>query len=90
MFFQSRESSNPFYLATPEIVEAAMLRFKHLTGRSYKLFEYVGDPNAEKVIIVMGSGADTAEQTALHLNKKGKKPVFLKFGYSGHFPFNTL
>lgn len=90
VFFQSRESSNPFYLATPEIVEAAMLRFKHLTGRSYKLFEYVGDPNAEKVIIVMGSGADTAEQTALHLNKKGKKPVFLKFGYSGHFPFNTL
>lgn len=55
-----------------------MLRFKHLTGRSYKLFEYVGDPNAEKVIIVMGSGADTAEQTALHLNKKGEKTGVLK------------
>ncbi|MBO6792635.1 MAG: pyruvate:ferredoxin (flavodoxin) oxidoreductase [Balneolaceae bacterium] len=78
VFFQGRESSNPFYLATPEIVDSVMRKFESLTGRSYHLFEYVGHPEAEKVIIVMGSGADTAEQTAQFLNNKGEKTGVLK------------
>lgn len=78
VFFQGRESSNPFYLATPEIVDSVMRRFEKLTGRSYKLFEYLGDPEAEKVIILMGSGADTAEQTSKFLNTQGEKTGVLK------------
>lgn len=78
VFFQSRETSNPFYLATPEIVDYLMREFEELTGRSYHLFDYVGAPDAEKVIILMGSGADTAEETALHLAAKGEKTGVIK------------
>lgn len=78
VFFQSRESANPFYLATPEIVDSAMRSFEAETGRSYRLFDYVGDPEAEKVIIVMGSGSDTVEETVHHLNAQGEKVGVLK------------
>src|SRR5689334_7960321 len=59
VFFQSRERSNPFYLATPFIVEAAMEKFAEATGRRYHLFDYVGAEDAERVIVMMGSGAET-------------------------------
>ena len=78
VFFQSRERANTFYLKTPEIVEKAMERFAALTGRSYKLFEFVGDPNAERVLIMMGSGCETAEETVESLNKSGEKVGLLK------------
>lgn len=55
-----------------------MRRFEALTGRSYQLFDYVGDPKAEKVIILMGSGSDTVDQTVRYLNKKGEKVGVLK------------
>jgi len=78
VFFQSRERANTFYLKTPAIVEKAMERFAALTGRGYKLFEFVGDPNADRVLIMMGSGCETAEETVESLNKSGEKIGLLK------------
>jgi pyruvate-ferredoxin/flavodoxin oxidoreductase len=63
-FFQARETVNPFYARTPAIVQAVMDRFAKLTGRQYRLFEYAGSPDAERVVILMGSGAETARETA--------------------------
>src|SRR5678816_2872179 len=78
VFFQSRERANSFYLKTPAIVEQSMERFAALTGRRYKLFEYVGDPNAERVLVMMGSGCETAEETVQSLNNRGEKIGLLK------------
>ncbi len=78
VFFQSRERANSFYLKTPAIVEGAMDRFFALTGRRYKLFEYVGDPNAERIIVMMGSGCETAEETVETLCKHGEQVGLLK------------
>jgi len=78
VFFQSRERANTFYLKTPAIVEKTMERFAALTGRSYKLFEFTGDPNAERVLIMMGSGCETAEETVDSLNRSGEKVGLLK------------
>jgi pyruvate-ferredoxin/flavodoxin oxidoreductase len=78
VFFQSRERANSFYLKTPDIVEKTMERFGELTGRRYKLFEYVGDPNAERVLIIMGSGCETAEETVESLNNDGENVGLLK------------
>ena len=78
VFFQSRERANTFYLKTPAIVEKTMERFAALTGRHYKLFEYTGDPNAERVIVMMGSGCETAEETVEALNTNGEKVGLLK------------
>ena len=63
VFFQSREAVNPFYLNCPAHVQAAMDRFARLTGRHYHLFDYEGAPDAERVIIVMGSAAETVGET---------------------------
>ena len=63
VYFQGRESVNRFYDATPGIVQEEMDRFAKLTGRQYKLFDYHGDPDAERVIVLMGSGAETVMQT---------------------------
>ncbi len=73
VYFQAREASNPFYLRCPEIVQQAMDRFAKLTGRSYHLFDYAGAPDAERVIVLMGSGAETAEETAHYLAERGEK-----------------
>jgi pyruvate-ferredoxin/flavodoxin oxidoreductase len=73
VFFQARESVNPFYQACPKIVQEKMDQFAELTGRQYKLFDYVGAPDAERVIIVMGAGGITAAETAKFLNKQGEK-----------------
>ena len=72
-FFQARESVNPYYLAGPDIVQQAMDRFATLTGRHYHLFDYTGDPRAERVIVAMGSGAQTAEETAASLAGQGER-----------------
>ena len=78
VFFQSRERANPFYLQTPAIVEKVMERFAALTGRRYGLFEFVGDPNAERVLVMMGSGCETAEETVDALCRRGEKVGLLK------------
>jgi pyruvate-ferredoxin/flavodoxin oxidoreductase len=73
VFFQAREAANPFYDACPGIVAASMERFGRLTGRHYRLFDYFGHPEAERVIVVMGSGAETAHETADWLASRGEK-----------------
>ncbi|MGD0707836.1 MAG: pyruvate:ferredoxin (flavodoxin) oxidoreductase, partial [Anaerolineaceae bacterium] len=73
VFFQAREAINPFYDKCPDIVQAQMDKFAKLVGRSYHLFDYTGAPDADRVVIVMGSGAETAEETAIFLNGKGEK-----------------
>src|SRR6266545_4702801 len=78
VYFQARESVNPFYLACPAIVQQAMDRFATLTGRQYQLFDYAGAPDAERVIVVMGSGAETAEATVAHLVARGEKVGVVK------------
>jgi pyruvate-ferredoxin/flavodoxin oxidoreductase len=70
VYFQGRETVNKFYLATPAIVQEMMDKFAKIVGRQYNLFDYYGSPNAERVIVIMGSGAQTAEVTAKVLNEK--------------------
>jgi pyruvate-ferredoxin/flavodoxin oxidoreductase len=78
VFFQAREACNPYYLACPTIVQDAMDHFAGLTGRAYHLFDYIGAPDAERVIILMGSGAGAVEETIQHLNAQGEKLGLLK------------
>jgi pyruvate-ferredoxin/flavodoxin oxidoreductase len=73
VYFQARESVNPFYQACPATVQRTMDRFAALTGRQYHLFDYSGAPDAERVIVLMGSGAETARETAAHLAARGEK-----------------
>jgi pyruvate-ferredoxin/flavodoxin oxidoreductase len=73
VYFQARETVNPFYAACPTIVQQTMDRFAQLTGRQYHLFDYSGAPDAERVIVVMGSGAETAAETASYLAARGEK-----------------
>ncbi len=73
VFFQARETVNPFYDACPGIVEKAMEKFGELVGRHYKLFDYYGAPDAERVIVVMGAGGITATETAKFLAAQGEK-----------------
>jgi pyruvate-ferredoxin/flavodoxin oxidoreductase len=72
-YFQAREAVNPYYAKVPGIVEAQMRRFGVLTGRNYQLFDYEGAPDAGRVIIAMGSGAETARETAKALQAAGEK-----------------
>ena len=78
VFFQAREATNPFYRACPTVVQDVMNRFAVRTGRSYRLFDYVGAPNAERVIVMMGSGASAVEETIEHLLLEGEKVGLLK------------
>jgi pyruvate-ferredoxin/flavodoxin oxidoreductase len=78
VFFQAREAVNPYYLACPASVQRVMDRFAGLTGRAYHLFDYVGAPDAERVIVLMGSGAEAAHETVLHLDAAGEKVGVLK------------
>lgn len=73
VYFQSREACNQYHWNVPEIVESTMEKFKQLTGRSYKLFEYYGHPEAENIIIMMGSGTGAVNETVDYLNNKGEK-----------------
>ncbi|PIX01099.1 MAG: pyruvate:ferredoxin (flavodoxin) oxidoreductase, partial [Hydrogenophilales bacterium CG_4_8_14_3_um_filter_62_83] len=78
VFFQSRERANPYYSDFPGVMQRAMDRFAKLTGRGYKLFDYVGAADAERVIVMMGSGAETAEETVLHLTARGESVGLVK------------
>jgi pyruvate-ferredoxin/flavodoxin oxidoreductase len=78
VFFQARESCNPFYAKCAAITQQVMDRFATLTGRQYQLFQYVGDPKAERVVILMGSGAETAHEAVDYLNERGAKTGVLK------------
>ena len=87
-FFQAREAINPFYRACPTIVQDVMDRFARRTGRSYHLFDYVGAPDAERVIVLMGSGAGAAEETVEDLVSVGQKVGLLKVRL--YRPFDSI
>ncbi|MBN1817065.1 MAG: pyruvate:ferredoxin (flavodoxin) oxidoreductase [Sedimentisphaerales bacterium] len=87
VYFQGRETVNPFYLACPDIVAEAMARFEKIVGRRYRLYDYFGAPDAEKVIIVMGSGAETVHETVDYLVGQGQKVGLIKVRL--YRPFST-
>lgn len=78
VFFQAREACNPFYLHCPAIVQRTMDRFAKITGRAYRLFDYVGAPDADRVIVMMGSGAEAAHETVEYLTERGEKIGLVK------------
>ena len=78
VYFQARETVNPYYIALPEIVQNEMDRFASLTGRQYRIYEYLGAPDAERVIVLMGSGAEVAEETLEALLAEGEKIGIVK------------
>jgi pyruvate-ferredoxin/flavodoxin oxidoreductase len=78
VFFQAREAANPFYDVIADVVEEEMAKFSELTGRKYSLYEYEGPEDAEDLIVIMGSGAETAAETAAYLNAQGRKAGVLK------------
>ncbi|HCV42480.1 MAG TPA: pyruvate:ferredoxin (flavodoxin) oxidoreductase, partial [Bacteroidetes bacterium] len=78
VFFQARETVNPFYAVCPEIVQKAMDKFARVVGRQYRLFEYVGSPNADRVVVIMGSGYGAVEETIDYLGKQGENVGVLK------------
>ncbi len=73
VYFQMREASNNYYTATPAIVQEIMDKFAQITGRHYNLFDYSGHPDAERVIIIMGSGGEVVDETVAYLARKGEK-----------------
>ena len=77
VYFQNREAANGYHWNVPSIVAETMKKFEQLTGRSYKLFEYYGDPQAESIIVIMGSGAGAVKETVDYLNNLGAKVGFL-------------
>jgi pyruvate-ferredoxin/flavodoxin oxidoreductase len=78
VFFQARETVNPFYIKAPEIAQKAMDRFAGIVGREYHLFDYSGAPDAERVMVIMGSAAETAHETVDYLVGQGEKVGLLR------------
>ncbi|MCX6345814.1 MAG: pyruvate:ferredoxin (flavodoxin) oxidoreductase [Armatimonadetes bacterium] len=78
VYFQGRETVNRFYMDTPAIVQETMDKFAKIVGRQYHLFDYVGAPDAEKVVIVSGSGAETVHETVEYMTRNGEKVGVLK------------
>ncbi len=78
VYFQARESVNPYYAVCPEVTQKVMDRFAWRVGRAYRLYEYHGAPDADRVIVLMGSGAETAHETVDYLTAQGEKVGVLK------------
>jgi pyruvate-ferredoxin/flavodoxin oxidoreductase len=78
VYFQARETVNPFYLAAPAIVQNVMDKFAKIAGRQYHLFDYAGAPDAENIIILMGSGAEAAQEAVEYMNARGEKVGMIK------------
>jgi pyruvate-ferredoxin/flavodoxin oxidoreductase len=90
VYFQGRETVNLYYEKTPAIVQKYMDLLAQKTGRKYNLFDYIGAPDAEKVVVLMGSGAETAEETVNYLNKKGEKLGLIKVRLFRPFSIDAL
>ena len=86
VYFQARETVNPYYLATPAIVQKAMDRFAKIAGRQYRLVDYMGARDAQRVIVIMGSGAEAAHETVESLNAQGEKVGLIKIRLFRPFP----
>ncbi|MCK5836622.1 MAG: pyruvate:ferredoxin (flavodoxin) oxidoreductase, partial [Desulfobacula sp.] len=78
IFFQAKEAANSYYLKIPAIVKACMKKVSDLTGREYNLFDYVGDPEADRVIVAMGSGCEAIEESINELNAQGERLGLVK------------
>jgi pyruvate-ferredoxin/flavodoxin oxidoreductase len=90
VYFQMREAVNSYYNATPAIVQEMMDKFAQVTGRHYNLFDYVGHPEAERVVVIMGSGGETAEETVKYLVEKGEKVGVVRVRLYRPFPFENF
>jgi pyruvate-ferredoxin/flavodoxin oxidoreductase len=90
VYFQARETVNPFYRKTPDVVQSTMNKFKKLTGREYRLMTYRGHPEAEYIVILMGSGAKTVDQTVEFLQKQKEKVGCLQIYLYRPFSVETL
>jgi pyruvate-ferredoxin/flavodoxin oxidoreductase len=90
VYFQARETVNPFYAAVPGAVEAAMSSVAALTGRRYELMTYHGHPEADRVVVIMGSGAETAAATAEHLAGRGERVGVVRVRLFRPFPASAL
>ena len=90
VFFQAREAGNKFYNAAPGIIQAQMDKFAKQVGRAYKLFDYVGPADADRVIILMGSGAEVAHETVDYLAKQGEKVGVVKVRLFRPFSMDNL
>jgi pyruvate-ferredoxin/flavodoxin oxidoreductase len=90
VYFQARETSNPFYARTPALVEEAMANLAALTGRRYHLVDYTGHPEAERVVVVMGSAAETARETVTHLSATGQRVGVVTVRLYRPFPTEEL
>ena len=78
VFFQAREAANRYYLACPDVVQGEMNRLAALVGRQYRLFDYVGPADATRVVVMMGSGAEAAEEAIVRLNQRGERVGLVK------------
>jgi pyruvate-ferredoxin/flavodoxin oxidoreductase len=78
VYFQARETVNPYYQACPDMVQSAMDQFAQITGRQYELYEYHGHPQAERVVVLMGSGCEAVHETVDYLNAQGQQLGVLK------------
>ena len=90
VYFQARETVNPFYIACPTIVQNAMDKFAKVVGRQYHLVDYVGAPDAERVIVIMGSGAEICHETVEYLTAQGEKVGVLKVRLYRPFPLEQF
>ncbi|HQR27665.1 MAG TPA: pyruvate:ferredoxin (flavodoxin) oxidoreductase, partial [Nocardioides sp.] len=90
VYFQARESANPFYARTPEVVQQVMDEVAEHTGRGYHLVDYAGHPEAERVVVVMGSGGQAVEETCAHLNAAGERVGVLRVRLYRPFPAEAL
>ncbi len=90
VFFQNREAANQYYLKVPEITKNYMAKFAELTGRKYKLFSYHGHPEAEQVIVIMGSGAGAVREAVDYLNAKVEKVGFINIHLYRPFSINDF
>ncbi len=90
IYFQARETVNPFYARVPEAVGAAMARLAERTGRRYRIVDYCGDPEAERVIVIMGSGGETVQETVAALNAQGERVGVLQVRLYRPFPAQAL
>ena len=90
VYFQARETVNPFYARVPDVVQGAMDRLGERTGRRYGLVDYSGDPEAERVLVVMGSGGETARETVAHMNAQGERVGVAQIRLYRPFPAREL
>ncbi len=90
VFFQAREAGSPYYKAAPAIVQKAMDRFAGIVGRHYHLFDYFGAPDAERVVVLMGSGAEAAQEAVEYLTQRGEKIGLVKVRLFRPFSVNAF